>query len=213
MSRREYIIPFIGLKIGKHIYDYEIGPSFFEGLEYSIIESGEVKIHLVFEKKETMMIGEFECEGKVFTTCDRCTAPVEVPVKGAFRLVFKLSTDVTDDEALVVLPLEAYELDVRAHIYELMTVSLPPRNVHPKGECNEEMMETLSQYMVNLSVDDDSDLEDWQEDDEDWDEEDWNEDEEEEDSFSEEDEEDEGEPLDDPDRPIDPRWSVLKNLN
>ena len=50
-------------------------------------------------------------------------------------------------------------------------------------------------------------------DDEDWDEEDWNEDEEEEDSFFFFFEEDEGEPLDDPNRPIDPRWSALKNLN
>ena len=210
MSRREFIIPFIGLKLGEHVYNYEIGPGFFDGIEYSLIKSGSVNVRLALHKKETMMIGEFECEGVVSTECDRCNGPVDVAIKGAFRLVFKLSTDVTDDESLIVLSPEAYELDVKPHIYELMTISLPARTVHPSGECDEEMMAALSQYLVNpSSVEDDQ--EDW--DDEDWDDEDWD-DEDEENSFSDEDEEEwDDDEDDDPNRPIDPRWSALKNLN
>lgn len=212
MSRREYIIPFVGLKLGEHKYEYEIGPDFFKGLDYSIIERGSVNVQLVLEKKESMLIGMFECEGKVFTECDRCNGPVEVPIKGAFRLVFKFSSnESTDDESLIILPDETFELDVQPYIYELMTVSLPARNVHPKGECNEEMLAALSQYLVNPTTDEDWDDEDedWDDEEEDWDDEDWDEENDEED-FSDEDEEDEDI---DPDRPIDPRWSVLKNLN
>lgn len=214
MSRREYIIPFVGLKLGEHNYDFEIGPDFFKGLEYSIIESGSVNVRLVLEKKETMLIGIFECEGRVFTECDRCNGPVEVPIQGSFRLVFKFSSnESTDDESLIILPEETFELDVQPYIYELMTVSLPARNVHPKGECNEEMLATLSQYLVNptaIDEEEDWDDEDWDDEDEDWDDEDWDEEEDDDDDFSDEEEED-GDV--DPDRPIDPRWSVLKNLN
>ncbi len=210
MSRREYIIPFIGLKLGEHHYEFEIKTNFFNELTYSLIEGGEVAVKLAFEKKETMMIGHFSCEGKVFTNCDRCNTPVEVPVKGAFRLVFKLSTEQTDDESLIVLSPETFELDVHEHIYELIIISLPLRSVHPKGECDEEMMEVMSQYVVN-TLEEDDDL--------DWDDEEW--DEEEDDFFDDEDfdddqwedseEEEEGD--DSPDRPIDPRWSALQNLN
>jgi len=90
-----------------------------------------------------------------------------------------------------VLPDEAYELDVRQNIYELITVSLPARLVHPKGECNEEMLELLQKYSGRSEELNDDENWDDEEEDEDW----------------EDDEED------DDDDPIDPRWSALKNLN
>jgi len=75
-------------------------------------------------------------------------------------------------------------------IYELITVSLPSRLVHPKGECNEEMMELLSKYMPQKSENSE------EEDDDDWDDEDWD------------DDEDDGD-----DMPINPSMFPLKNLN
>lgn len=193
-SKREFVIPFIGLKIGSHTFDFDVSDSFFEAFEYSIIHSGNVHVEMVLEKKETMMIGTFSCEGEVFTSCDRCNDPVRVPVRGSFQLIFKLDTEETDDETLVVLPPEAYELDVAPHVYELITVSLPVRMIHEEGECNEEMVEALSQYLLNPHD---------EEDDEDFDDEDWD------------DDDDEPDGDDDPDEgdSIDPRWTVLKNLN
>jgi uncharacterized protein len=191
-SKRDYIIPFAGLKVGFHEFEFEIRDSFFDELEYSIIQKGNALVKLRLEKKETMLIGEFSVSGMVFTSCDRCNDPVEVPVNGSFRLIYKFGDEVSDDETLIVLPDDSYELEVRQNIYELITVSLPSRLVHPKGECNEEMLELLQKYSgrsEDLSEEDDED--DWDEEDED---EDWDEE-------------------DDDDDPIDPRWSALKNLN
>ncbi len=197
-SKREFVIPFIGLKLGSHTFEFDVSDSFFEEFEYSIIHSGNVHVDLILEKKETMMIGTFSCEGVVSASCDRCNDALDVPVRGSFQLVFKLSDEETDDETLIVLPPEAYELDVAPHIYELITVSLPVRMIHEEGECNEEMVEALNQYLLNPEDEDEWDEEDdW--DDEDFDDEDW--------------EEESDDDDDDPDGGIDPRWSVLKNLN
>ncbi len=190
-SKRDYIIPFVGLKVGFHEFEFEIRDTFFEELEYSIIQKGNAHVKLRLEKKETMLIGEFSVSGLVFTSCDRCNDPVEVPVNGSFRLIYKFGDEVSDDETLIVLPDEAYELDVRQNIYELITVSLPARLVHPKGECNEEMLELLQKYSGRSEELNDDEYWDDEEEDEDW----------------EDDEED------DDDDPIDPRWSALKNLN
>ena len=189
-SKRDYIILFVGLKVGFHEFEFEIRDAFFEELEYSIIQKGDAHVKLRLEKKETMLIGEFSVSGLVFTSCDRCNDPVEVPVNGSFRLIYKFGDEVSDDETLIVLPDEAYELDVRQNIYELITVSLPARLVHPKGECNEERLELLQKYSGRSE--EINDYEDWdEEEDEDWEEDD----------------------DDDDDDPIDPRWSALKNLN
>ena len=192
-SKREFIIPFVGLKVGFHDFEFEIRDTFFDELQYAIIQKGEAVVKLKLEKKETMLIGEFSVSGSVVTSCDRCNDPVEVPIKGTFRLIYKFGDEQSDDETLIVLPNDTYELDVRQNIYELMTVSLPSRLVHPKGECNEEMIELLQKYSGRKEEDS---KDDWNNEDED----DW--DDEEEDDWDDED-----------DEPIDPRWSALKNLN
>ena len=194
-SNKEFIIPFIGLKVGFHDFNFEIHDSFFEEVEYSIIHKGNVTVSLTLEKKETMLIGEFQIGVTVSASCDRCNDPLDVPVKGSYRLVYKLDNDTSDNESLIVLHPDAYELDVRNNIYELITVSLPARLVHPKGKCNEEMIELIKKYSGQPN-----DIEVDFNDDDDWDDEDW------------EEEEDEGDEGDDDD-PVDPRWSALKNLN
>lgn len=154
------MIPFTGLKLGKHVFEFDVSDEFFEGFEYSIIQSGNVHVVLTLEKKETMMIGEYEFNGKVNTSCDRCNDPVEVKINGSYRLIYKFDTDPSNDETLMVLPPEAYELDVRDSILEFITVSLPSRCIHAEGECNEEMISLLKEYSSGQNWDSDEDNDD-----------------------------------------------------
>jgi uncharacterized protein len=164
-SEKEYIIPFIGLKLGVHEFEFEIHDAFFEAREYSIIQSGNVTVALLLEKKETMLIGNFTLTGIVTSTCDRCNDVIEVPVKGDFRLVYKFGLEISDDESLIVLHPDSYEIDLRDTLYEFITISLPARIVHPQGTCNPEMLELLDKYLLQneseYELDDEDD--DWDE--------------------------------------------------
>lgn len=152
-SKKEYVIPFVGLKLGVHEFTFDVTDSFFEEFEYSIISSGDVKVTLRLDKRETMLIGDFEIEGTVRAACDRCTDMAEVEIDGEYQLIFKFDDEPSDDESLVVLYPEDYEIDLTDHILELITVSLPSRLVHDEGECNEEMMNLIEQYSFNASSD------------------------------------------------------------
>lgn len=153
-TKREYIIPFVGLKIGVHEFEFDITDAFFEEFEYSIVKSGDVKVHLQLDKKETMLVGQFQLEGSVNTECDRCGDPVKIDIDGEYQLIFKFDTEPSDDETLVVLYPEDFEIDLNDHILELINVSLPARSVHESEEdCNEEMMDLLDEY-TNFSDDD-----------------------------------------------------------
>ena len=204
-STNEFIIPFVGLKIGTHRYEFNIDKSFFEGVEDTLIEDAHVLIELAFEKKETMMIAEFSLSGTVATPCDRCNDPMEVNIHGDYRIVYKFGTEVSEDENLIILHPETFELDLSAPIYELLVISLPARKIHPEGECNEEVMDLYNKYIVNANEPEDDE---WDDEDEDWEENEDND----EDWDDEEGEEDDSDDPDD-DKPIDPRWSALKNLN
>lgn len=148
MSKKEFVIPFVGLKIGTHEFEYDINDSFFERFEYSIIEGGSLKVKLSLDKKETMMVGNFSITGSVKSNCDRCTEPVKVEIEGEYQLIFKFDDTPSDDEMLVVIFPEEFEIDMSEHILELTTVSLPARMVHDEGECNEDMLDLLDEYSV-----------------------------------------------------------------
>jgi uncharacterized metal-binding protein YceD (DUF177 family) len=197
-TNRAFIIPFVGLKIGKHTFEFDIVDAFFEQVEYSLIEKGNVHVTMTLDKKETMMIGDFAINGKVNTNCDLCNDPVEVEIEGEYQLIFKFDDKPSDDETLIIVYPEEFELDLQENFLELITVSIPSRTIHPEGECDSEMMELLNEYRVN------SDDEDFDED-FDSDEDDDEYDEESEDDLNEE-EQNEGDDY------IDPRWAALKGL-
>lgn len=189
---KQFIIPFVGLKQGKHEFTFDITDTFFETFEYSIIQQGEVHVDFTLDKKETMMVGEFQLDGIVKTPCGRCNDTMDVSIEGSFRLIYKFGTEEEEDETIVTVYPEEFEIDVKHSLLEFMTVLLPSRTVHEEGECNQEMLDYLEEYMVN-SIDDDEEY-----DDEDFDD-------------SEEDEmEDENDDVDNED--VDPRWAALKNL-
>jgi len=199
MSKREFIIPFVGLKVGIHEFEFDINDSFFENIEYSIVHGGNVKVRLLLEKKETMLIGNYFIEGTVKKPCDRCNDEVNVEVEGEFRLIYKFDTEPSEDETLVTVYPEEFEINIESAIYEFITVSMPGRSIHPKGECDEEMVKVLREYTVN-SIDDNDEF-----DNDEFDEDEF----EEEEDFDEDYEDDED---DDNDGFIDPRWEALNKL-
>lgn len=194
MSERDYVIPFVGLRLGIHTFDFEIADGFFESIEYSTVQKGNVKVTLSFEKKETMMIGIYQIDGTVNVPCNYCNSNLEITIDANYRLVYKFDDVPSDDESLRIIYPEEFELDVRQDIMELITVSLPNRAVHPEGECDEEMVELLDEYTIYKEIDvDECDVDEWED---------------------EEGESDENEEDDDQDEggEIDPRWAALKDL-
>lgn len=201
MSAKDKIfeIPFVGLKLGKHSYEFEINDTFFELFEYGIVQKGLLKASLELEKKETMMIAVYKVEGTVETACDRCNAGMRFPISGKYQLIYKFGLEESEDETLIVLHPDEFQFSVKDPIYELITVSLPNRIVHPKGECDPEMLELMNKYTLNAH---EEETEESDESDEDWDDEDWDDD-----DFDEEDDDQ------DDDEDEEDTWSLLKNLN
>ncbi len=190
-NNNQFIIPFVGLKDGKHDFEFKLADAFFEENEYSLIRKGKIHVNLEFEKKETMMIGNYNIDGKVVLNCNRCNDDLEVNINGDYRLVYKFDSTPSNDESLVIVYPEEFELNVGATLLELINVSLPARAVHNDGKCNDDMLELFDEYVVNK-------------------EDDFNE------EFDELDEESEFEnnkqEEEDVSDEIDPRWEALKKL-
>jgi uncharacterized protein len=147
---KEYDIPFLGLKVGKHEYQFILKDSFFEAFEHSEIEHAEIHVHLELEKQSTMLVLDFELEGTVDLVCDRCGDPVSQPIEGNQRLIVKFGDQSSGtDEDILVLGTNENAVNVAQYLYEYAHLALPARHVHEsEEECNQEVMAAMSKYIV-----------------------------------------------------------------
>ncbi|WP_040253026.1 YceD family protein [Psychroserpens mesophilus] len=132
---KDYTIPYVGLKIGKHHFDYQIDKKFFEHFEYDDFNDVDVKTELVFEKKTTLLELHFQVSGSVNVNCDITNEPYNQDINGTFDLVVKFGDEYNDDfEDIVILPHGEYEINVAQYIYELIILSMPAKRIHPGVE-------------------------------------------------------------------------------
>ncbi len=128
----EFTIPFVGLKQGKHEFDYQIDKEFFQHFEFDEFHNANVKINLLFEKKSTMMELVFQASGTVNVDCDLTGEVYDQPIEGELILVVKFGDEFNDDnEELLILPHGEFQLNVAQYIYELIVLSVPFKRVHP----------------------------------------------------------------------------------
>jgi uncharacterized metal-binding protein YceD (DUF177 family) len=152
--KHPYIIPFIGLKLGTHTFEFELGDAFFADFEYSEISNADFQVVVTLEKKSTMMEVTMELTGSMQWPCDRCGETVEVPVSGTDHWVINHGehTENGDDDIWVFGPQE-FQIDIRQRLFELAHLSLPARRTHDEGDCNADVMSRMSE----LETADDSD--------------------------------------------------------
>lgn len=129
---KEYLIPFIGLKIGKHQFDYQVNNTFFTHFDYDEINESTINVSVVLEKKSTMLTLEIKHKGTVNVPCDVSGEEFDLPIKGKLNLIVKFGDSYNDEnEELLILPHGEFQINVAQYIYESIVLSVPLRRIHP----------------------------------------------------------------------------------
>ena len=125
---QQYIIPYSGLKTGKHNFEFEVNDAFFNEFEYSLVKNGGVKVYLELDKQETMLILTFHIKGDIHIGCDVCLSDFPHKMEVLERQIVKFSGDEhleDDTDEIILLPKSENEIDVSTLIYEYITVAVP----------------------------------------------------------------------------------------
>lgn len=144
---KEFIIPFSGLKTGKHEFKFKIGHTFFEAFDQALLEDADLDVDLVLEKVETMLILNLQASGFLNVPCDRCGDMFKMPIECSERVIVKFGDEEFEqtDEIIVLRP-EEYEIDVSQRIYEMIVLNLPNKRLHENPEdCNQEVLKKLNE--------------------------------------------------------------------
>ena len=129
---KDYIIPFVGLKVGEHHFDYQIDNTFFQNFEYDEFNAVDVKIDLKFEKKATLLELYFSASGVVNVNCDITNEPYNQEINDQLKLVVKFGNEFNDEnEEILIVSHGEYEINIAQYIYELVVLAIPAKRIHP----------------------------------------------------------------------------------
>src|SRR5690606_29106156 len=129
---KDFDIPFVGLKQGKHQFDFEIKTAFFDAFEYEDFNEADIKVSLELDKKSTFLELTFEAQGYVNVNCDVCNEKYDQEVKGKLHLVVKFGEQFNDEnEDILIIPYGEHQVNVAQFIYEMIVLSVPLKRIHP----------------------------------------------------------------------------------
>lgn len=182
--KSDFDIPFSGLKLGMHHFDFEVKQAFFEYYDFEEFREADLYYKIEMEKKNTMLVLQFQLSGDVEVDCDLSLEAFRMPLESEWQLIVKLGSEYRDeDDGVVIIPAEEHHFNIANYLYEMAVLAMPRRKIHPKvesGELQSEILEKLRDYQIE--------------------------------EVSEDDMEEVGEDLDKPVDETDPRWQKLKDL-
>lgn len=143
-ATKEFLIPFIGLKLGKHQFEYKINKTFLDIFDYQEFEKCEVNAQVVLEKKSTMIEISFKHTGTVYVPCDLTGEMFDLPIKGKSKLIVKFGEEFNNDnDELLILPSNGYQIDISQYLYENIVLSVPQKRIHPDVKNGTLQIDTL----------------------------------------------------------------------
>mgnify|MGYP001816763845 CR=1 FL=1 len=151
---KEFTIPFVGLKVAKHQFEYKVEQAFFEHFEYEDFNDVNIKVNVELEKKTTLLEFHFKISGWVNVNCDLTNEPYNQAIENEFDLVVKFGDAYNDEHIdILILPHGDYEVNIQQYIYELTILAVPVKRIHPgveDGTLDSDILEKLEELSPRL---------------------------------------------------------------
>ena len=124
--------------------DFHLDSTFWTEVAGDEIDDGDVHASVTVEPMRGVYELTFRIDGTVTVPCDRCLAPLQMPVDVEEQMTVELS-DVTDDsdDRVILLNEKDPRYDMGWLMYELVALSLPMVRTHDPEDCDPEMTKYL----------------------------------------------------------------------
>ncbi|MBL0053468.1 MAG: DUF177 domain-containing protein [Bacteroidetes bacterium] len=151
---KAFDIEFSALSIGKHQYSFEVDDTFFGCFENAVITNGKLAVKMELLRQTTMLQFNFDIDGHITTTCDRCTDDFEWQIHTKETLLVKIGDHLEEEDVDVyVIPQSQTHWNVAQQIYEYICMAKPLRTVHSddakgKSTCNAAFIAQLEKIVT-----------------------------------------------------------------
>lgn len=132
MEKKEFVIPFIGLKQGKHQFEYQIDNAFFDFFGYQEFNDAKVAAVAHLHKMSTMMELDIVAKGTVNVNCDLTNEPYDQAIADQLHLIIKFGEEFNnEDDEILILPHGAHQFNIAQYVYEMLVLAVPQKRTHP----------------------------------------------------------------------------------
>ena len=114
-------------------YSWQADNDFFSAVQGPEIKHGLLDVALRVKRTPGAYELEFQLQGEVEVSCDRCLEPMGLPIKAQNTLKVVMGEEFTDDGDVVTIPEREGIINVAWNIYEFAALQIPLRHVH--AEC------------------------------------------------------------------------------
>ena len=116
-------------------YHWKADNDFFSAVQGPEIKRGLLDVALRVKRTSGAYELEFQLQGEVEVTCDRCLESMLQPINAQCTLRVKMGDEYVDDGDVVTIPEKDGVINVAWNIYEFAALQIPLRHVHEEGEC------------------------------------------------------------------------------
>ena len=133
---------------------------FFTDVDGEDIQKGNVKVSLAITKvNDDTFNFEFQLNGTIVVSCDRCLDDMNFPIETTARLIVKFGDEYSEEsDEIVIIPEKEGNINIAWYLYEFAALTIPIKHVHAPGKCNKDMTSKLKQHSAK-NQEDDFDLE------------------------------------------------------
>lgn len=135
MKKKEFSVPFSGLKQGKHEFKYVVNNEFFESFGYTEFNDANVNLQVLLNKMSTMLEFELQAEGTINIDCDLTSEPYDQEINSELELVVKFGEKFNDDDdEILIIPHGEHQVNIAQYVYEMLVLAVPQKRIHPGVE-------------------------------------------------------------------------------
>ena len=119
-------IPAAILKADEASYEWKLGPDFlaiFDEEHEGI--TGHFEVHMELHREGGLTTLEFNVQGIVDTSCDRCMVPINLAIESDYQMVVKHGDPTDSTDEVVFIDSDSSDLNVGQHIYDFILLSIP----------------------------------------------------------------------------------------
>ncbi len=130
---KNYDIDISELNLGQHEFHFQVDDKFFELFDYSLLDHGNLFVHVLLDKKISFISMNFSVSGDIELVCDRSLDQFEYHLEGEHEMVLKYGEEAQElsDEADMI-PYNTQRINVAKYIYEFISVDIPMKKLHPR---------------------------------------------------------------------------------
>lgn len=132
MTKKEFSVPFSGLKQGKHEFKHVVNNEFFESFGYTDFNDAKLELTVVLDKKSTILEFELAAEGAVNVDCDITSEPYDQAITTSLELVVKFGDEFNNEnEEILIIPHGEHQVNIAQYVYEMIVLAVPQKRIHP----------------------------------------------------------------------------------